>query len=312
MKISTANVNPSQQNPEAAGSGINSRLASMMTSVSQRPVGREQEVILSGESSTQAVNEKFVQLFDSHEGVGRKDLYEDLDSYLVVPVELSKMDIRERTTVSSGTELTINWAQTSPAFIPSESEKVRCGMQVADQFITDINRVEHIIELPGHGGDKIELDKNMHIDERISTILIGVFGEHHIKQISEIATQAHMAEFTAVALSMGKNDYIVVAGDSNPQCIIKKQEDGTYTITSSKIFRIRNVDDEKIIEGLTIAATRTNTLLPDRNDSTQLVSGAKEEKDGIHFQIQYVKSDTPGIAKKEPNLWQKLKNVFSF
>ena len=310
IKVNNANVSSLWQIPKAIKSGISSNFTSMVTNVNQSLPKPEQNVSLFSKPSFFGVKDGFVKLFENHNEGKNKELYEDLDNYLTVPpIELSKMDLYERTFSSTSTGITISWVQTSPAFIPSENEKVPCGMQVSKQFIADINRGNYIIEFPGPGDNKIEIDNNMPIEEKINQILIGAFGEHHIKQISEIANQAHMADFAAVAAAMKKDDYVVLAEDTPPQYIIKKQEDGSYAITSSKTFNVQNIFDGETVEGLTITMTRTNTLRPDVKDNTQLLSGTKEEKEGMKFRIQYVKNNTPTTSKIKHYFWQKLRNI---
>ncbi|HBA9513451.1 TPA: hypothetical protein J1413_004796 [Escherichia coli] len=310
MKVNNAHVSSLWRSPKVIKSGIGFEFASMVTNVNQSPLKPEQSISLFSKSSSFGVKDGFVKLFENHKQEKNKELYEDLDNYLAVPpIELSKMDLCERALSSTSTGITISWVQTSPAFIPSEEEKVPCGMLVSKQFIADVNRGDYVIEFPGPGDNKIEMDKKMLIEEKINKILIGAFGKHHIKQISEIANQAHMADFAAVAAFMSKDNYVVLADDTPPQFIIKKQEDGTYAITSSKIFNVKNIFDGETVEGLTITMTRTNTLRPSVKDSTQLLSGAKEEKDGMKFKIQYVKKNTPTTSKIKHYFWQKLRNI---
>jgi hypothetical protein len=234
-----------------------------------------------------------VQLLLRHGGVKHRDIYNELNEYLSLPDGLKNINVKVNTILSTGVEVTISWCKDSPSYNPTSSEAILDSEQVTEQFKKDLCRSQYIIEFPGVEGNVIEIDRRLPEDTIINDILIGVFGAGYLRQISEIAHQAHMAEFAIESLNMWKGEYIVVQGGGYPRFILSKQENGCCIITSLQEFKIRHQDSEKYVDGLILEFSRTNVLRPDPKDRTKLLSGTMEEKDGMIFSIKYVKSQSP-------------------
>jgi hypothetical protein len=247
--------------------------------------------MLADNSLSYVINGKFSQIHSLFDGQ-KSELYEELDRYLIVPNEISlmNMSVRERKTTPRDTELTLEWSQTSPAYSPLDSEKAQNGKSVSEQFLQDLHRANYIIEPPDLEGNRIKANIKMTNEYKIGH-LKSIFGEENTAVISEIAHQGHMAEFSVVGLAMCNNDHIIAQGDAIPQIIIKKQEDGNCRITSSLTFCIKNTVTGKIADGISLEMKRTSLLVRDPTNKTILRSGTKEEKDGMIFRIKYVKSD---------------------
>lgn len=224
---------------------------------------------------------------------------EGILNHLTIPVGPNQVSLEARNSSEGRTEITLIWFEKSPAFQPLESERIIAeGEVVTVQFMADLNRSVYIVELPGDV--RIKLDCNELKSINIEGILMGVFGKEHLRKISEIAHQGHMADFARLASLMEKNEYMIVSGSEYPKYLLKKEDSNDCKIISTKIFQVRSTENEKFVKYLTVEMQRKNTLLYDVKRRI-LTHNTKDEENGISIKIKYTVDNQCGLFSNSIN-----------
>ncbi|WP_146745740.1 hypothetical protein [Enterobacter sp. RIT418] len=211
-----------------------------------------------------------------------------LDAVMNFPVDVPEEKIVLNTVRKEGKMIyTVTFTLDSPEFKPIKEEEIPPDQVVSIPFQKDWHRSLYIFNYPG-GTERINKEGVSCSDYINNSVVTDFIGESKARHLTEVAHQGHQSIFAARNFDFSKGVNFVVQADSPPRYDISYDDEGRVKLISQSVFKIKDSDCDKDVDGITISHERSNFFHVKSSGDNSDFGCLSEEKDGWTIKVQLI------------------------